>query len=217
MSTPICRNDDACGMKVPNRVYNSCVVSCTSSLLLHSSRYRPRSRPRSHPRPVFIFAAVLISVSAPVHVPILCSSTGLHPRSRSHFAFLRSPPPPFSFPFRPRPIHRLRLCSRPRLRSHPRPRSLLLVPRTRLSPRYDACVWTPGPANESVGCSQAPTPVYRDDDACGMKVFAVKQKRIAAEDVLLPSPPPDAGTRWSVSRTLLYPSDGELLDKCMHV
>ena len=28
-----------------------------------------------------------------------------------------------------------------------------------------------------------------------MKVLAVKQKRIAAEGVLLPFPPPDAGTR----------------------
>ena len=29
--------------------------------------------------------------------------------------------------------------------------------------------------------------VQRDGDACGMKVPAVKQKRITAEDVLLPS------------------------------
>ena len=35
-----------------------------------------------------------------------------------------------------------------------------------------------------------------------MKVPAVKQKRIAAEDVLLPSLPPDVGTRWSVCAAL---------------
>ena len=41
----------------------------------------------------------------------------------------------------------------------------------------------------------------RDDNACEMQVPAVKQTIIAAEDLLLPSPPPDAGTRWSVSPT----------------
>ena len=43
-----------------------------------------------------------------------------------------------------------------------------------------------------------------------MRVPAVKQKRIAAEDVLLLSLPPDVGTHWSMS-------DGELLDEGMHV
>ena len=56
------------------------------------------------------------------------------------------------------------------------------------------------------------TPSLHDGDACGMKVPAVKQKRIAAEDVLLPSLPPDVGTRWSVSPTCALPFDGELLD-----
>ena len=50
-----------------------------------------------------------------------------------------------------------------------------------------------------------------------MKVLAVKQKRITAEDVLLLSPPPDVGTRWSVSPSLLYTSGGELLDNGMHI
>ena len=59
----------------------------------------------------------------------------------------------------------------------------------------------PGLANGAVGCSQAPPPVCRDGDACGMRVHAVKQKRTAAEDVLLLSLPPDVGTHWSVSPT----------------
>ena len=50
-----------------------------------------------------------------------------------------------------------------------------------------------------------PRPVCRNGDACGMKVPAVKQKRIATEDVLLPSLPPDVGTRWSVSPTYAVP------------
>ena len=59
-----------------------------------------------------------------------------------------------------------------------------------------------------------PPPVCRDGDACGMKVPAVKQRRIAAEDVLLPSLPPDVGTRWSVSPTCALPV--WLLDEGMH-
>ena len=45
----------------------------------------------------------------------------------------------------------------------------------------------------------------RDGDPCGVKVPAVKQKRIAAEDVLLPSFPLDVGTRWIVSQTHVVP------------
>ena len=53
----------------------------------------------------------------------------------------------------------------------------------------------------AVGCPEAPVPVCRGDEACGIKVPIVKQERIAAEDVPLPSPLSDAGTRWSVSPT----------------
>ena len=42
---------------------------------------------------------------------------------------------------------------------------------------------------------------------------SVKQERIAAEDVLLPSLPPDVGTRVVCRRPVLYPSDGELFDE----
>ena len=59
-------------------------------------------------------------------------------------------------------------------------------------------VQTPDLANGAVGCSQAPPPVCTDGDACGMRVPAVKQNRIAAEDVLLLSLPPDAGTYCSI-------------------
>ena len=155
--------------------------------------------------PVPISATDVVSVPAPVPVPILCSPTGSHPRTRSrsrprsYLAFLRSSPPPFSFP--PRPHHRSR--PRSRLCSRPRPRSLLSVPLTRLPPWYDARVQTPGLANGVIGCSKAPRPVYRYGDACGIKVLVVKQERIAFEDVLLPSPPPDDGTRWSVSPTFV--------------
>ena len=110
-----------------------------------------------------VFDPVPVTVPAPGPVPILCSSSGLHPRSRH--------------------------------------RSLLPVPRTRLPPRYNARVRTPDLTNGAVGCPQAPLPVCRDDDACGMKVPAVKQKKNTAEDVLHASPPPNAGTRWSVSPT----------------
>ena len=48
-----------------------------------------------------------------------------------------------------------------------------------------------------------------------MRVPAVKQKRIAAEDVLLLSLPPDVGTHWNILRPVLYPSEGELLDEGM--
>ena len=86
----------------------------------------------------------------------------------SHLALLRSPPTPFPLPLRLH--HRLSLRSRPRLRPRPRPRSFLPVPRTRLPPRCDVRVQALGLANVAVGCPQAPPPVCRDDDACGMKV-----------------------------------------------
>ena len=115
----------------PHRVYNSSVVSFAYLPLLRPSRSHLRSRP------VPIVATALVSVLAPVPahvpVPILCSSTGLHPRPRSrprsHLASLRSPLTPFLFPLRLR--HRPR--HRPRHRSRPRPR-LLSRPRLRSRP-----------------------------------------------------------------------------------
>ena len=163
----------------------------------------------AHRDPILVPVPVILS---PFPSPLLSSLPSPFPssfpprprsRPRSHHALLRSPPPPFPLPLRPRPHDRSRPRSHPRpryrLQSRPRPRSLLPVTRTRLPPRYDTLVQTPGLANGAVGCSQAPPPVCRDGDACGIKMPAVKQKRIAAEDVLLPSLPPDVGTRWSVS------------------
>ena len=46
--TPVCRHDDACGMKMSDLVYNACAVSCASSPVLCPSRSRLYSRPRSH-------------------------------------------------------------------------------------------------------------------------------------------------------------------------
>ena len=133
---------------------------------------------------------------------------------------------PLSFPLRPRcrprPRSRLRCRSclrshpRSRFRSHPRSRLLLSGPRTRLPLWYDVRVQTRGLTNGAVGCSQAPPPVCRDGDACGMKELAVRQKRIAAEDVLLPSLHQMLGLVRVGIRPVLYPCDGELLDKGMH-
>ena len=178
-------------MEVPDRVYNYCATSLASSPLLRPPRSRPRSR--SHSRP--ISATALVSVPAPVPVSILCPSMGLHPcpRSRSHGV---PAPVPISGSF-------VRLISVPVPAPSPSPftsplPSLFPPP---FAPRYDTRVKTPGLANGAVGCSQAPPSVCRDGDACGMKVPAVKQNRIAAEDVLLPSLLPDVGTRWSVAPT----------------
>ena len=177
--------------RFPHGVYSYFAVPCAFSPLFRPPRSYSRSRrfsPRSHP--VFVYGSPAPSPSPP------------RPRSRprSRPTLLRSFPPPFPFPLCPRPHDRshprYRLRSHPRLRSRPRPRSPLAVPRTRLPPRYDALVQTPDLANGTVGCSQAPPPVCRDGDACGMRVPAVKQKIIATEDVLLPSLPPDVGTHW---------------------
>ena len=73
------------------------------------------------------------------------------------------------------------------------------VPWTKLSPRYGARAQAPGLASRASGCPRASLPVRRDDGACGIKVPAVQQKRIDAEDVLLAFPPPDAATRGSVN------------------
>ena len=127
----------------------------------------PVSDPVPVPAPVPVSGTALVSVPAPVSV--------------------LPPPIPISFPLRPRPHHR----SRPRCRC----RSLFSVPRTWLPLRYNVCAQTPGRANGAVGCPRAPLPVCRDGNACGMKVPAVKQKRTAAKDVLLPFPPSDGGTR----------------------
>ena len=62
-----------------------------------------------------------------------------------------------------------------------------------------------GLANGAFECPQVSLPVCRDDVACGIKVPGVKQNRIDVVDVLLPFPPPDAGTRWSVSPTCTPP------------
>ena len=145
--------------------------------------------PVSDPAPVTVSAPA----PAPVTVPVLRSYSRLRPRSRPRprSFFLRS----FScLLLRPRP----RSCSRPR----PVP---VLVPRTWLPPRYSTRVQTPGLANGAVECPQAPLLVCKDDGARGMKVPAVKQKRIDAKDVLLTFPSPDAGVRWSVSPTCALP------------
>ena len=178
-----------CLPRFPHGVYNYFAVSCAflppfrppqsysrsryrrpRSHLRGSPRFRPRSRPRSHP--VFVYGS---PPPSPLPSPF--------PSCAPSFTSTPVPvaaPSPFPLPLRPRPHDRprprYRLRSHPRLRSRPRPRSPLPAPRIRLAPRYDALVSTPGLANGAVGCSQAPPPVCRDGDACGMRVPAVKQK-----------------------------------------
>ena len=128
-------------------------------------------------------------------------------RSSPHSRFRSVPVSPTALVSVPALVLRLfsRLHPRPHHHSRPRPRSLLLVPRAWLLPRYNARAQTPALANRVAGHPQAPLPVCRDDDAYGMKVRAVKQNRTVDEDVLLPFPPPDARTRWSVSSTCALP------------
>ena len=86
---PVCRDDDACRIKVPGRVYISCVVSCGSSPTL-CPRWSPsRSRPRSNPR----------------RRSHLCYCSCYCPRSFSCYysVFFNSSPPPSLSPFPPHP------------------------------------------------------------------------------------------------------------------
>ena len=136
-----------------------------------------------------------VPTPVPVPVPVLPFFVRFHPRSRS-----RSVPVPMT-------AHVPVTVSVPTPDSNPAPapvRSFLPLG-SGYPPRYDALVRTPGLANGAVGCSQAPPPVWRDGDACGMRVPAVKQKRIGAEDVLLLSLPPDVGTHRSMSPTCAVP------------
>ena len=93
---PVCRDDDACGRKVPDHVHNPRVVTYPSTPLLHPPRARPRSRLRCHPRPR----------------SHLCFYSSFHPRSRSrprsYNVFVHGSLPSFLCSFPPRPRSRLR-------------------------------------------------------------------------------------------------------------
>ena len=141
-------------------------TSLPTSTILSSFRFPfPSSSPFSSPLllsfpsplPSPFPSCVRSQVSTLVHVPVPAPSSL-----------------PFQFPLRPRPHSRPRLCSNlyslPQLRSRPRPRSLLPVPRTRLSLRCNARVQAPGLGNGPVGCPQALPSVCIDADACGRKV-----------------------------------------------
>ena len=166
----------------------------------------PLQSPLTSPFPSPFSFGVRLRIPTPVPVPVPAPSPLPSPFPSCAPSFASTPVPA---PLRPRPLDRprprYRLRSHPRLQSRPRPRSLLPAPRIRLPPRYDALVPTPGLTNGAVGYSQAPPPVCRDGDACGMRVPAVKQNKIAAEDVLLLSLPPDVGNHWSMSPTCAVP------------
>ena len=86
-----------------------------------------------------------------------------------------SPPPssPFSSPF-PFPPPSLSSCSFPSSSSFPSPPHPCSrhrpVPGTRFSPRYHIVGQAAGLALKAAGHLQAPPPVYRDDNVCGMAV-----------------------------------------------
>ena len=166
----------ACEMTVPDflRVFpgvaDSRALLPPPPLLLAILVSVPVSTPVPVPTPVPISTTTLVSVPALVPVPVLRPFSRLHPRPS-----LRPVPVPVPIPL---------ATSRP---SDPVPPSV-------------QCAYTEaGPANGAVGCPQASLPFCRYDVACGMKVPAVKQKRIAAEGVLLPFPPLGAWTHLSVS------------------
>ena len=156
--------------------------------------------PSAFPSGVRLRVPLPVPVLVPAPSPYPSPSPSCAPSFTSIPVPVPAPSPPHA---RSRPRYHLR--SNPRLQSRPRPRSLLPALRTRLPHRYDELVQTPCLANGAVGCSQAPPPVCRESDACGMRVPAVKQKTIAAEDMLLLSLPPDVGTHWSMSPTCAVP------------
>ena len=176
---PVYRDDAACAMAVPGLLLcffpdvadtRDIDISSLSppflSILVPVPISAPVPAPAPLPAPVPVSATALVVVPAPVP---------------SCFRPLVSSPVPTPSPF-PTPTRSW-------------PRSLLPVPRTWLLPRYNARAQTSGLANGAVECPQAPLPACRDDDLDVMKGPVLKQKRIAAEDVLLPFPPPHAGTR----------------------
>ena len=130
--------------------------------------------------PRFFPVTALASVPVPIHFPSLRSFFRFRPRSysrrpscpRSRFrlTFVISPPTllPFPLPL-PARVHR---CPRPCLRFL----SLISVPRAWL-PRYNLPAQSRAFVNKAAGGPLTPLPVCRDNDACGIKVPPVQQKR----------------------------------------
>ena len=202
------------------------VFFCASSPLLRPPRSRSRSRPRSHPRPRshlrycsrFRHCSRRSSRLMFVHVSPPPVPFPPSPNSRPHFhlTFVPSPSTRLSFPLRPHLHHRSSPHSRnpdpdtvsvPAPGSDPAPGYLRSFLTLRHGYPFDTMrvLQTPGLVNVAVGCPQAPYPVCRDGDGCGMGVLAVKQERNATKYVLVLSPPPDAGTSWIVFPTCALP------------
>ena len=158
----------------------SCGMAVPVFLLVFPGVADSRALP---PPPLVILVSVPVSAPVPVPAPLPISSTTL-------VSVPALVPVPVLRPFS-------RLCPRPGSRPVPVP-VLIPVATSRpsdLVPPSVQCACTEaGPANGAVGCPQASLPFCRYDVACGMKVPAVKQKRIAAEGVLFPFPPLDAWT-----------------------
>ena len=171
-----------------------------------------------------IFATALVSVPAPVPDPILCSSTGFYSHSCSRSRFVPALVPVSIFcslvsspVFDPAPSpspsqFTSTFPTRTPLPSPFPPPTPILAPfapsrpSDLVTPSVNARIQTSGVANGAFECPQAPPPVYKYDDACRMKVPAEKkEKKIAAEDVLLPSLPPDTEIHWSVSPICALP------------
>ena len=149
--------------------------ACRQPITLHMKPVRER-HPSSSPSS---FVRHLVPTPVPAPSPLSSPSPSCV-RSLASTPVPAPAPSPSPSPFRsPFP---------PRLRSFPRPRSLLPLPRIRLPLRYNTRVQISGLANRAVGCPQAPLPVCRDYVACGTKRSAAKQKIMTAADVLLPIP-----------------------------
>ena len=201
---PVDRDGAACGMTVPGALV--CFFpDVVDTKVIPPPRISQLSFPFSisDPVPVLVLAPapfkLLRSFPSPltppfpsgvrslVYAPVPISTPPPLPSPFPFSFFIISPPPPFLFP----------LCLRPHHRSRPYPCHLSLLPVARiwLPSRCNARTQTLGLAKGAVGCPPAPLLVCKDDDACGIKVPSVIQKRNDAEGVLLPFPPPDAGTR----------------------
>ena len=159
-------------MKVPDRVYTSCAVICSSLLLLRPPRYRHRP----HPIPVPILnlsssvrphsRSLSRPVPAPVSVPILRSIVRLHLPSRSrsisvpiNFYIPVPAPTPFPSPFPPPTLN-------------PPPATFAYSnPSDTVTPSVLCACTDTGPCKWSCRVPASATLVCRDDDVFGIKGF----------------------------------------------
>ena len=150
-------------------------------------------------------SSVRLRAPTPVLVPAPSPLPSPLPSCAPSFTYTQFP----LLPLRPRPHGRSR--PRYRLRSHPRlqPRPDPVHSFLPLGPGYPPGtmrLYRRRALRMGLSGARKRHPLSAEiGDPCGMKVPAVKQKRIAAEDVLLLSLPPDVRTHWSMSPTCAVP------------